>query len=339
MTGNGRSRQLSGLIGLAVTAACIGLIWLYVSRRTGGSLGAAFGSADLHVLTLTVPLVLVDMALRAMRWRALLDAPQEATVGRTFSALMIGYLANNVLPVRLGDLVRVVVLAAQTGLSRSRILSTVLLERLLDIGMVTVLLTAIAFYGTLPAWLRSAAIATGVVTLLSFAGVFVLFLAGPRAVIATGRHLPFLPSWLLARLAIWVSEFNFGLTQFRRPWVSIAFFGGTVAIWACEMAIVMTVAQAFQLPLGFLDAGVLMLFSLFSSFIPALPGQIGTFEAAMLLGLEFLGIASSSGIAFALCLHAVLLVGTSALGLFCLVRSGLPLLPRAFAKRIQSGED
>jgi uncharacterized membrane protein YbhN (UPF0104 family) len=160
---------------------------------------------------------------------------------------------------------------------------------------------------------------------------------GPGAVSVIRRWLSFLPARLTARLGIWVVEFNQGVSQFKRPAVAAAFFGGTVAIWLSEIAIVVTVAQAFHLDLGPLDAGVLMLFSLFSSFIPALPGQLGTFEAAMLLGLEFLQRSSPAGIAFALCLHLVLLAGTSLLGLLCLMGSGLPLVPRKFVERIRSG--
>lgn len=327
----------AGWLSLAGTIACVSLIGIYLSRQVTESFWSSFATADLWVLLLTVPLVLSNMALRSARWRALLDAPADATLGRTFSALMIGYLANNVLPVRLGDLVRVVVLAGTTQLSRSRILSTVLLERLLDVGMVVLLLTSIAFVGSLPAWLRSAAVATGVVTILGFAGVCALFVMGPGAVAAFRRWLPFLPARLTARLEIWVTEFNQGVSQFRRPAVATAFFGGTLAIWLSEIGIVVTVSRAFHLALGPLDAGVLMLFSLFSSFIPALPGQLGTFEAAMLLGLEFLQRSSPSGVAFALSLHLVLLIGTSLLGLFCLLGSGLPLLPRKFVERIQFG--
>lgn len=327
----------TGWLSLAGTGVCVGLIGLYLSQQVTDSFWSSFAAADLRVLLLTVPLVLINMALRSVRWRSLLDAPADATFRRTFAALMIGYLANNVLPVRLGDLVRVVVLAGTTQLSRSRILSTVLLERLLDVGMVVLLLTSIAFVGSLPAWLRSAALATGVVTILGFAGVCAMFVMGPGAVSAIRRWLPFLPTGLTARLGIWVTEFNQGVSQFRRPAVATAFFGGTLAIWLSEIGIVVTVARAFHLALEPLDAGVLMLFSLFSSFIPALPGQIGTFEAAMLLGLEFLQRSSPSGIAFALCLHLVLLAGTSLLGLLCLLSSGLPLLPRKFVERIQSG--
>lgn len=331
-----RPRTLAPLLGLAGSVACIALIAIYMSHQGSESLWAAFRTANPLLLISTLPLVLINMILRSARWRALLDAPGDTTMSKTFSALMIGYLANNVLPVRLGDLVRVVVLAHSSKLSRSRILSTVLLERLLDIAMVVMLLASITLLGPLPPWMRSAALTTSAVAVAGFAVVGLVVIAGAGVKEITSRVLPFLPQAIIARLSIWISEFSFGVRQFRRPSIAIAFFGGTLAIWASELLIVTLVAKAFDISLKPLDAGLLMLFSLFSSFIPALPGQVGTFEAAMLLGLEFLRLGSSSALAFALCLHTLLLGCTSMLGLFCLLQSGLPLLPWKFIERIRS---
>jgi len=309
---------------------------IYMSRQGTEPIWLTFRAAHPLELAAAFLLVPINMMLRSVRWRALLDAPDDTTIPKTFSALMIGYLANNILPVRLGDLVRVVVLAQSTKLSRSRILSTVLMERLLDIAMVVLLLAGVTLLGPLPAWLRSAALITGIVALIGFAVVGFIVVAGVGITETMSRVLPFLPPALVARLSIWSSEFSHGVRQFRRPSIAVAIFVRTLAIWLSELLIIMAVGRAFEIPLQPLDAGLLMLFSLFSSFIPALPGQVGTFEAAMLLGLEFLRLGSSSALAFALCLHAVLLVGTSLLGLICLLWSGLPLLPRKFIERIRS---
>ncbi len=313
-----------GLKVLGTVIAVAAAVW-FMSREGWSETVSSLKDANWLTLSAVVPVVVLNMVLRANRWRSMLGTFRDVSFGKAFSALMIGYLANNVLPVRAGDLVRIFVLGNAVGLSRSRILSTVLLERILDMAMVVFLLTLMALFSPLPAWMKTAAAVVAAGTICGIGVVVAVAVWGEPVAIRLVRVLPGMPAILRSRLETWAHEFCLGVQRFRIPVVAISFFAGTVAIWATEIALVLIVAESLNLSLAPFHAAVLMLFSLFSSFIPALPGQIGTFEIAMLAGLDFVGRAGPAGLPFALVLHIVLLAGTTLLGVACMLASGMPL--------------
>lgn len=84
----------------------------------------------------------IDLVVRAVRWRRLLAPIRDVSFGATFGYLLIGYLANNVLPARLGELVRCHYLGDREGLSRATALGTVVVERVVDIAVVVAIAAA-----------------------------------------------------------------------------------------------------------------------------------------------------------------------------------------------------
>lgn len=321
---------------IGTTLALAASLW-FIGRDGLSSALSSFKAADWLALSAVVPIIVINMGLRANRWRSLLGSSQDVPLSKTFSAQMIGYLANNLLPIRAGDLVRVFVLGNTISLSRSRILSTVLLERILDMAMVVFLLALMAFISPLPEWMKAGAALVGGGTLVGILAVVAVAIWGEPVFIGFLRLMPGgLPTTLHTRLHAWAQEFCIGVKRFRIPSVALSFFVGTVAIWISEVALVLVVAGSLGLSLVPLDAAVLMLFSLFSSFIPALPGQIGTFEIAMLAGLDFVGRLSPAGLPFALVLHLVLLAGTTLLGAGCILASGMPWNPRQLLAKAQA---
>ncbi len=250
---------------------------------------------------------------------------------------MIGYLANTVLPARAGDLVRVYVLGNEGSISRSRILASVFIERVLDLAAIVLVLSLAMIVSPLPDWLRQGATAMAAATVLGLLCLLLIGLRGQRLVSFLLRPFALRFPKVVKRIEIWTGQFALSVHRFRHPPVGLVFISTTAVIWCLEIALVLTVAHAFGLRLVVLDGAVLMLFSLFSSLIPALPGQIGTFELAMFAGLEFLGHEGPAGLPFALTLHFVVLAGTSLLGVMCLVRGGLPLLPGKLMMRLEEG--
>ena len=87
-----------------------------------------------------VGFMVIDIVLRALRWRVLLRPVADVPFRHTLPANLVGYLANNILPARLGELVRTDDLGVRSGVPRSTILGTIVVERVVD----TVVLVAIA---------------------------------------------------------------------------------------------------------------------------------------------------------------------------------------------------
>lgn len=331
----GRRRlQWKRIVGALLSFAI--LAWLLRDYDVA-AMWRAVQDANFVLLLVAPPLILVNMMIRALRWRPLLGTMAEISYWPVFSALMIGYLANTILPVRAGDLVRIYVLGNDGRVSRSRILGTVLLERMLDMAAILLVLALVAIATPLPEWLRQGAIILAVTTTAGIAALFIVSFRGQRLLAPLLRLVESRWPDLGERAKYWAAEFSLGIQRFRNWRVALIFFSATAAIWALEIGLILLVAYAFDLKLTTLDAAILMLFSLFSSLIPALPGQLGTFELAMVSGLQFVGANGPSGPPFTVALHFLLLASTALIGFVCLVYSGLPLIPRTLVKRLEEG--
>ena len=77
-------------------------------------------------------LTLFSFWVRALRWRSLLSGGRTASLDSLYSATMIGFMANNVLPFRLGEFVRAWALARREKCSTTMVLATVVVERVVD---------------------------------------------------------------------------------------------------------------------------------------------------------------------------------------------------------------
>ena len=128
-------------LGIAISGLFIWLVIRSVDAR------AALEELRGASLGLSIPAALVLMAaiwVRSVRWQVLLNPLHRTSNTTTFSALTIGYMANNALPARLGELVRVYVLNRDTRIPATAVLGTIILERIFDVSSFLVLLVVAA---------------------------------------------------------------------------------------------------------------------------------------------------------------------------------------------------
>src|SRR3990172_9157357 len=131
-----RPSLLRMLPGLLVTLVAVAALLLFVDL---GEVQAAFSRVEiLQSLPLVVLLFLGTVGARAMAWRTTLK--EQASFKDTFFVLNQGYLLNNVLPFRLGELGRAILLGGRIGLSFWRVLPSIIVERLFDLGFAAILL-------------------------------------------------------------------------------------------------------------------------------------------------------------------------------------------------------
>jgi hypothetical protein len=186
--------------GLAVTGV---FLWLVMRDVPFGAVardiaGARWGP----LLGISIPAYLLAVYLRALRWRHLTDPIQRIPTGPLFRAVAVGFMANNIFPLRMGEVVRSWYLARETGVGVPAVFGTIVLERVLDIvTVVSLAFGVIAVWGTG----SDSAIARGAVLLLPAAAVPILVLAGlrvaPEQVIAAAL-------WCLRPLPQSVSAFT-----------------------------------------------------------------------------------------------------------------------------------
>src|SRR5438445_5057809 len=146
-------------------AISLGLLGWVLWRADFGQLFKYLRSGDYNLILISIPIILVGLLLRAIRWRVLLLPLGSPSIGISFSSMMLGYLANNLLPMRAGEVVRAYALGRQSSISKSAVLATIVVERAVD-GIIMILVFCLLFRGfRMPSWLRVAAMGSGVVFL------------------------------------------------------------------------------------------------------------------------------------------------------------------------------
>lgn len=329
-------------IALGVSAGALAL----VSRNLDWQgLRDALGDANYALLPLAVLFIVAALYLRALRWNVLLRPAKGLSIRHLFGAVNVGYLVNNTLPFRLGELARVYVISRTTGVSKVRALSTVLVERFVDLIAVAGLLVVSAPLTEEPAWLTTTAWVMGG---LAVAGMAIL--ANFAAEGSWSRRLAY-------RAAGWLPE-NWqspvrdtmgtaasGLDAIRSPtamfWVAVL----TIGTWLATALAMYVVIRAFALSGGLGSAFYVAAATTLSTVIPAAPGYLGVFHvAAANVMTDVFGAGEEQAFAFALVLHALVYLTPVALGLAYLwtnrglVSEILPRLSQLRAARVDEDD-
>jgi glycosyltransferase 2 family protein len=316
----GTARRRARLL-LAAAVSGLGLALAFRGADLG-RVTATVASARWGYLLLAVPVDLAVFLAKALKWRLILLPVRRTPVPALYAAIAVGALVANVLPFRLDELVRAFFLGRKQGIPRPTVLGTILVERIVDLGMLLLVATGLVLaFGTpgfLGALLWLALLALGVATLV--AG---LLAARPRLVAWASRYAP----ESLAGRGLGVLEgLVRGLEVFPRGGRGAAVLLLAVLEWTLTVRYMMLVLLAFSVPLAPSRALLLVTAGYLSFAIPAAPGGLGVFE--LLAKGSLVGgahVEPSAALGMALVLHLLLVVPISLIGAGCLVREGLRL--------------
>ena len=309
-------------MGLVISLIAMGFIALQINLERFADV---LLDADYRFLLPGAALALAGLFSRALRWRTLLV--NRLPFQRTFNMMNIAYLVNGILPLRLGELARIYLASkANAAIPAMQVAGTIVVERLLDV-LAVVIMAAVA----LTAALASAALQTavGLGAGLAIGGfVALLVLAWRRDFSETlVRRLmakaAFLRRWRIDRLA---SDFFDGLMPMLNRGSFAPIMLWTAVSWLLSAAANYVLMYAF-FEQGDWGASVLSIAAVsFAIALPAIPANIGTYEAAILAGLAALGYEQTdAAIAYAVTVHAINILLNSAVGIFGLVQEGISL--------------
>ncbi len=308
-------------VGLAVSLLLLGLL-LY--RINFGEVMAALRGVNYFYVAPALGLYFVAVFFRALRWRYLLSPVGAFPVGRLYPVVVIGYAANNLLPARLGELVRAYVLAQREACSAGAALGTVAVERVYD-GLTLMAIAAVAgpalvllgrFRAAQGGGLGRPELALVAFTVAVFlaALAFLTLAAAPRFQGLVQRFLGLAPGRFRPRIAGFVGRFIQGLLVLNSPRKHLAVFLFSLPVWLLEGAMYYLVIYAFGIQHSFPSVAVLVLVTALltatSNLATALPtsiGGIGPFEVVAQQTLVALGVGASVAGAYAGFLHLVAL--------------------------------
>jgi uncharacterized protein (TIRG00374 family) len=256
-----------------------------------------------------VGFTLASYTLRCVRWTRMMR-PAGSRFKTCVRVLMTSFAANNILPFRIGDIMRVFTYANDLGASPPVILSTVILEKLLDIFVLVLLFVTCMGPGVEPHSKATAEVLLAVSTV----GLLVMLL-GARAVekalkrlfqrLPKNEKLEKLENRLL--LAVECVE-GIGVAG------SLVLLAQSMVIWACEGMIFVSAAQAIGLDVGSAGPWQAVSVANLSYLIPSSPGAIGTFEWAVKTALVSHGAPVSVAALYGLAMHAWMLIAVTGAG-------------------------
>lgn len=302
-------------LGIAISAVALILVIRSVDLAAAWD---ALKTAQPAWLLVMVGFSSADVLLRALRWRVLLSPIGRVRYLDSLASLLVGYLANNVLPARLGEIVRSHDLGERTGLSKVAILGTIVVERVVD-TLVVVIIAAVAILVLSVRGVVASAVLVGLaVTGLLVVGIFVGLVA--HRLPGADRVSAFLNRWptvhsLLIRLRT-------GLAVTRHLRVMVVAVILTLAAWSCTVLAFTAAAQSVGIQPTMGQAALLAAGTALATAVPAAPGYVGTFELAVVTIAASVGIDRESALAFGVLVHVSSLLITSIGGAVALLAGG-----------------
>ncbi|MBI4338228.1 MAG: flippase-like domain-containing protein [Chloroflexi bacterium] len=333
-----RSRRFwLGLVGSII------FMGLFLYRTDLVAMLHALRGANYWLVIPGVACYFVALWFRTLRWQIILAPLGQVKLRRLWPVVTIGYMANNLLPVRLGELVRAYFLWDKERISKTAGLATILVERVFD-GMALLLLAMlVSLVIPIAGLLQSLGTRTGVNWLVLTLALSIPFFVATALMVVVAwfpagverimeRAAVVLPRPARGRALDLARRFLSGLSVLRSPRRLFAIYLLSLPVWIAEAAMYMVIAFGFGLDLDFANWGLLgaamMLTTVISNLgtsVPSTGGSVGPFEFFAAETLVILGVSRDGASAYVLVLHLALLAPVTLLGLFYLWSDNISL--------------
>ena len=311
------------------------LLVLFLATVDIGRMADALAKANYLYIIPGIGLYMASVFFRTLRWKILIQHMKVIPVLRLYPVVVVGYMANNLLPMRLGELVRSYYLSEREGISKTSTLTTIFVERLLDaiilIFSITIIAVFVPLSGLVAVFSQKTGIGPGLL-IVGFSAPFflmfgslMLFALFPNWVRTLAWNLSkSLPGRIKPRLQHLIDMSLIGLMPLTDPKTLTQLIALTFPIWLFEAGLFFFVGVAFGLQdvyVSFVDMWIAMILvtgiSNIGSSIPAGPGGIGLFELITRETLVFMPTGSvdkAMAAAFAAVVHVSLLLPMIVLG-------------------------
>ncbi len=315
MAGNGWRRIALGAL------VSGGFLFLAFRNVSLAELRSSLAHLDATWLLPAVGLSLLIMILRTWRWQLELRPLERVPFGRLWLVTAVAYLAINLFPFRLGEVVRPWLLSRRTRLSMSNAVGSVVVEKTFDsLAILFYVLVGLLTVGELPDWVRPLAIVPAALTALLVIVVLLLYWRGEA----------FVDKWILSRLPervrLVVRRIVLGIVSGMRiipnPALLLSVFLVSLLLWFVPILSSYVMIRAFDFDVPFRAALVVFIFIGFGTALPNLPAMVGPYQYACQLALEMFGVSKADGLAYGLVLNAVQFLTIIAQGAIALPFAG-----------------
>ena len=299
-----RRPGVSSLLGIIVSIASLAAVAWWISRQDAPRLPDS--TEGYAWLALAAAVIACNFVLRGLRWHVIMRHAVVPHRRRDALGLTtVGYMGNNVLPARGGELLKVGLLGSRTTARHREVFGTVVAERVLDAAVLATLFVALTWAGVKGARgddgsaaavagaLAAGALALFVYVRLRRRGRFERFAAAVRPVAGASK-------------------------LFIRP-AGIPLAALSILIWALDGVSFMLMARSLDIGLDLLPALAVIVLASLAAAVPAAPGYLGTFDAAMVVGLTAVDVTGGSAVSLLLMARFLYFVPVTCVGLVVLL--------------------
>jgi len=317
-------RQKYFWFGVILSLAGLGYVFY---RSDPARIALALQQAQYVYLLPALVLYFIGVGVRAVRWHWLLRSVKSIPSRALFPPVVIGYMANDILPARMGEVVRAYVLGRQENISKAATFVTIVVERIFDGLTMLTFVVAGSFVLNLANEELNARLRIVAMALIMAILALALFAGMPRRVegLANGfvQRLP--SDTLRARAVALTRALLDGLGTLRSPAESLMVFALSLLAWLFETGMYLVIAWGFQItapiPVFLVACAVANLATL----LPSTPGYIGVFHAAVISVLTQFGVEQNLATSYTFVLHAALIIPITLWGFFYVWRAGMSL--------------
>ena len=299
-----RQSRIFDLLGVAVSVICLGAVVFWATRQEAPEFPSS--TAGVALLAAAIVAYSVPTLARGFRWHVILrNAEIEHDLKDAYGLVVVGYMGNATLPARGGEVLRIVLMSRRTTAGMGKVAGSVIAERILDATAFVLLFAAFT-------WLNVGGAPVG-----EGAAVIGIAILGLGAIAMT--------VYLRLRIRGRFQRFGERLRPLTRPTrtlltpAGLALLAFSAGIAALDGFVFWLVAESLSLGMTIHEAVALVVLVGFSSMIPAAPGYIGTYDAAIALGLKAIGITGGQAVGFTVLARFVIYVPITAVGLALVV--------------------
>jgi uncharacterized protein (TIRG00374 family) len=315
-----------GRIGKLLVSLVVGGVFLYLAVRNVRfeQLRDALARLDARWLVPAVVLSLLIQVFRAWRWQLVLRPLARVPLATLWVVASVAYMAINLLPIRMGEVVRPWLLSRRTSVSFSNVVGNLIIEKTFDSAVIVFyILLGLLTTENLPHWVRTGA----VVPSAAFVGlatlVVLLWWRGEHFV--ERSLVRWLPERVGARVLGVARSLVDGMRVLGDPRLVLGVFAVSLTLWFLPILSSWVMIQAFHLDAPFNAALAVFILIGFGTALPQLPGMVGTYQLACVWALGLFGVPQPEALAYGIVLNAVQLSTLVAQGLVALPLAGVSM--------------
>jgi hypothetical protein len=317
-----------------IIGTLISVVFLYFALRgiDWATFGGVFAQTNIWIVLVGAFFTMLGHYIRAYRWVFMLRPVRTVPTKSAFSATCIGLAFNNLLPARLGEVVRAVSIGRSESISKSAAFATIVYERVVDVFGLLVLMWFLLLGAQGPEWLRRSGTILLALNVLLMALLYYMHRYRRNFLLIVGRVLRPFPARLRARATGWLVSFIDGLDVVRSPRMIIPMILTSIGVWGAAGVGIYFCLVSIDIHLPVMASVVLLVLIPLGTMVPSAPAYLGPVQYACILGLGIYGVGKSEALAYSFVFHAHHFFPVTIAGLFYAWRSHITVSDATRAK-------